>query len=647
MKPWISAFLLLFSVATWAKPADITAFSRADQYTEVKISPDGAHLAIKMPIDGKQVLAILDAKTKETRHIARFSGEKQVGAFDWGNDERLIVQLDYFRGLLERPVTAGEWFAFNLDGKRTRNIFGYRAGGPETGTRIRNGQSIKGYGEIVDLLRDDDDEILISSTPFDQVADASPFLYRLNIYNGRTRKVTRSPVPEATFLIDHQGRARFVSGISEKGVSQIYYRNDEDSDWELLRENAKADLDLRPLAFAGDNEVYVRASADADLTGVYKLNMTNGESQLLFRDKVADPSHFWLSADGRHLYALEVEADYPEYVFIDKARPETQMLKDLLAAFPGKQVRIVSQTQDGSKSVVLAFSDRDPGGFYLYDDKAKALSKLVSRRPWVDPSQSAEMKPIEFTARDGQLIRGFLTLPPGQEVKNLPLVVNPHGGPYQARDWWEYRSETQLLASRGMAVLQVNFRGSPGFGKAFQQAGYRQWGGTIQHDIIDGTRYLIEQGIVDKERICIFGASFGGYSAMQSAILEPDLFACAIGFMGVYDLPLMFEEGDVPDSQYGENYLQRVLGEDMAQLKAFSPVYQVEKLKAPVLLIHGDKDERAPIEHAERLKAALEARKHPVQYVAMDKEGHVFYNEQNRAEIYETLLGFLETHLKL
>ncbi len=651
MKVWMLAVLLLLTWGVRAQPADIESFSRDDQYRMVKISPGGGHLAILTPVEGKNVLAILNSETMKPTYVARFPGNKQVGDFHWANDERVIVQLEFFKGWFQHPVSAGEWYAVNVDGSLARNIFGYRAGAMQTGSRIKKATATYGYGQVVDLLKDDNDEILISSTPYDSrgqiTPDSKAELLRLNVYSGLTRKVTRAPVGSAQFLTDHNGQPRFVLGISSTGLVQIHQRDLENRDWQLFYENDQAGWNIAPLAFANEHQVYLAASDSADVTGIYKLDLNSGKRELVFRDKAVDPNAFYFSADRRHLYALEVTPDYPEYVFVDADRPESKLLKGLLQAFEGSQVRLISQTEKGDKAVVYVFNDRNPGSYYLYDSVKGAVSFLMNRRPWVDPAQSAEVKPIQFQARDGLTIHGYLTLPPGQEAKNLPLVVNPHGGPHGPRDFWEYNQETQLLASRGIAVLQVNFRGSGGYGNAFEAAGYREWGRAIQHDIIDGTRYLVEQGIADKGRICLYGASFGGYSALQSAILEPDLYACAIGFVGIYDLPLMFDEGDVQEHKYGMRYLNKVLGEDEAQLKAFSPVYQVDKLKTPVMLIHGEEDERAPIEHAERLKSALEAKQHPLQWMVMDKEGHGFYGEENRAEMYEAMLGFLDTHLKL
>ncbi|BCV43356.1 hypothetical protein TUM17379_03740 [Shewanella algae] len=263
----------------------------------------------------------------------------------------------------------------------------------------------------------------------------------------------------------------------------------------------------------------------------------------------------------------------------------------------------------------------------------------------IDPAQMAEVKPMDIKVRDGMTIQAYLTLPPGKDPKQLPLVVNPHGGPHYVRDSWGFDPQNQMLANQGIAVLQVNFRGSGGYGEAFQQAGYRKWGSEIQYDIIDATRHLIDQGIVDKQRICIVGGSFGGYSALQSSVMEPDLFKCAIGFAGVYDLEMMFKEGDVQERDSGTSYLRTVLGQDQAVLRAMSPTRNVDKLKANLLLVHGGNDERAPIEQFEALEDALKKRNYPYQKIIMDDEGHGFYDESHRAIYYQKMLNFLKQNL--
>ena len=319
----------------------------------------------------------------------------------------------------------------------------------------------------------------------------------------------------------------------------------------------------------------------------------------------------------------------------------------MIEALQGDQVQLVSSTSNGDINVIYASSDTNPGKYYLYDGVQNKLRILFSARGWLNENELSKTKPIQYKTRDGLTIYGYLTVPNGLEDKNLPLVVMPHGGPHGPRDYWGYDSEVQLLASRGMAVLRVNFRGSGGFGRNFEEAGYQKWGSDIQFDIIDGVKFLISNGTVNKNNICIMGASFGAYSALQSAILEPDMFKCAIGTVGIYDLPLMFEEGDISGRSTGQNYLENVLGTDETLLKAFSPSYNIDKLKAAVFIVHAGEDARAPIEQAESLIAALKKANHPYKYVLLEDEGHGFYKEEHRTAYYKQVINFLDKHLEL
>lgn len=641
----LAAFVSPLPTAAGETP-EISHFSQSTRFIDIKISPDGEHLAVLTPVDGLRSVVILDTETMKPTYIARFQGQQQVGEFHWANAERLIVRLEIFRGWLEHPTSAGEWFAVNVDGSKQRNIYGYRVGNNKV-SKIRRATPVFGYGQIIDLLENDPKHILMSSTPFDASKSRGPSVLKVNVYNGRHKELTRAPISNATFLTDHSGRTRFVGGMNDDGQIEIYYRDDEKEDWKLLSTGHQEDGVILPLAFIDDNSVYVAESMDGGPNGVFTLNLETGEKNLVYRHEIADPSQFWFTPDRSKLFALEVEPLTPTYVYLDTESTDAQLLREMLQAFPGQQVRLASQTLDGRLAVIKVFSDRNPGSFYLFDRSKHQARHLVDSRPWVDPQQSATVRPLEFEARDGRIIRGYLTLPAGREAKDLPLVVNPHGGPHGIRDWWGYNPEAQFLASRGIAVLQVNFRGSGGYGTEFLKAGYRKWGREIQHDIIDGTRHLIESGTADPDRVCIYGGSFGGYSALQSSILEPDLYACAIGFVGVYDLPLLYEVGDVQESDVGISTMEKYVGRDELELREFSPVYHVDKLKTALLIVHGEEDPRAPIEHAYALRDALEEIDYPFEWLIMEKEGHGFYDASNREKMYGKLWAFLATHLAL
>jgi len=296
--------------------------------------------------------------------------------------------------------------------------------------------------------------------------------------------------------------------------------------------------------------------------------------------------------------------------------------------------------------VAYTYSDSAPVNyFYFKSEQLKNGSFILSSRPKLDPKKMASTESMDIPMRDGTIIHAYLTWPNVESSEKLPVVVVPHGGPHGIRDYWGFDWEIQLLASRGYSVLQVNFRGSGGFGEAFEQAGHGQWGALMQDDITDATNWLIEQKIADPKRICIFGASYGGYAALMGVIREPKLYRCAIGTMGVYDLPLMFKEGDIADRESGLVYLRKVLGEDLASLINRSPVHNVNKIEAKLLLIHGKQDKRAPIEHAQNLMSALDKSNKPYQWLEIWNEGHGFSYLNNRNKMYSKVLDFLDQNI--
>jgi dipeptidyl aminopeptidase/acylaminoacyl peptidase len=284
-------------------------------------------------------------------------------------------------------------------------------------------------------------------------------------------------------------------------------------------------------------------------------------------------------------------------------------------------------------------SDRNPGDFYLFDLATRNAQLIAHAQPWVDPRRIRPMEPIQVTARDGVVMHGFLTTPAG--VKPYPLVVLPHGGPHGIHDAWGYNPEVQLLASRGYAVLQINYRGSGGYGSGFEHLGYRQWGLSMQDDITDATHWAINQGYADAHRVCIYGASYGGYAALEGAVREPDLYRCAAGYAGVYDLRVQMDKSDTQESDMGTAYLHLVLGTDRDDLLNRSPLGGVGKIKADVLLIHGESDPRVPFKNFQEFTRALDQNGKHYETEVEAGEGHGFFVPEHREAAYRTLLDFL------
>ena len=646
----ISILLFSISFSAFSKSAkDLTpieAFAGGVDFGQVKISPTGKYLSVVKEVEGQRNLFVLTLSDYKIINMLRFPEGAEVGNYYWVNDERIVLSKIYRKPWTEVPTSMGELYAINADGSKGKYLAGYLSGEAKH-TRIRKQKDLRGFSSVLDLLPDDPNYILVRTQPWVGAKDATTVVYKMHVLTGLRRKVAASPIGQAGFLADKQGNVRVTVSSKDSINLQMYTRAPDSIEWEKspLTDIFKS---ASPLAFGDSpNELYLLASKSGEPEGIYLHNLETKETKEVFKDPRVSPTQVWIDDNSRDLYAVEIEDGYPTYAFIQPNHSLALRLKSLIQALGGQQVQLVSTTRDNSMSIVRAFSDTNPGTYYLYRAEDNNVVFLFNGIQAIKPELMSPMKPIEFEARDGLKITGYLTVPKGKEAKDLPLVVMPHGGPHGPRDYWGYDTNTQVLVSRGIAVLTVNFRGSGGFGKDFEEAGYLEWGRKIQYDIIDGVKHVVEQGIADSKNMCIMGASFGGYSALQSAILEPDMFKCAIGIVGVYDLPLLYSEGDVAGRRSGQRYLSTVIGKDDEMLKAYSPSYNIDKLKAPVLIVHGGNDQRAPIEQAESLIKALKKENHPYTYELLENEGHNFYKADNRVKQFNQILNFLDKHLEL
>ena len=337
--------------------------------------------------------------------------------------------------------------------------------------------------------------------------------------------------------------------------------------------------------------------------------------------------------------------DQTGVVLIDKKPLEAQALALLQAQFQGQLVYPVNSTRKHDKLLYRVYSDRNSGEYYIFDAALQEASFFDAEQPWLDPDRMASVRRVRYAARDGLMIDGFLTLPPGKPDKNLPTVVLPHGGPIGVSDRWGWDADAQFLASRGYAVLQMNYRGSGGYGNAFEKKGFGEWGGKIIDDITDGVRWAVAQGVADGKRLCIFGASYGGYAALMSAVREPDLYRCAIGYAGAYDMNLLYSDAFATRKASGRLFWEDAIGITVEARRQQSPISYIDQLKAAVMIVHGEDDIITPLSQAKALRSALDARKKPYQWLVKSKEGHGFHNEDNRVELYDKLAAFLEQHI--
>jgi dipeptidyl aminopeptidase/acylaminoacyl peptidase len=375
-----------------------------------------------------------------------------------------------------------------------------------------------------------------------------------------------------------------------------------------------------------------------------RINLKDRTETVLFDPQVAAAG--WRghavvrTFDGQDIAGFITGDGKPGIEWLDAKSPEARLTEAMRKHQPDHFLVPVSASRDGQRVLFLAAADRNDGDFYLYNRKTNAANFVMSRRAHVPIEALAETQPFSLKARDGVALHGYITLP-FPKVENPPLVVMPHGGPHGLRDQWGYDMHVQALATRGYAVMQVNFRGSGGYGIDFQVSGYKQWGRKMQDDVTDATQHVLQAYGLDAKRVAIFGGSYGGYAALMGAVREPDMYRCAISYVGVAHLPLMYTRGDIEDSQFGIDYLKLVLGENEQELLANSPTQFADRIKAKVLLVHGLRDNRVPIKHAEMMRSALEKAGNKPEWYVEREEGHGFVLEANNQTLLERIDGFL------
>lgn len=641
-----SAALLPVQANALSTPIPLEDFAKKQQFVDIKISPNGSYLAATFRHEtGNLYLTVISLKDQKVIATQDFKGNDTIAGFHWANDERILIEVARMNGPLEPPYYVGELFAMNADGSKPITL---------TGPRAKNKEFA--FSSLAHLLPDEENFVLVSTSAY---SANKPFLEirRLNITNGRTSLVTKlrlksQPGSPAHVVFDHNNIVRFAAGLSTDNDDDavLMYRANEDADWkELGRTSATSRRAFIPYAFTQDNtKVIGLSNTETNTKAVSVLDLTTQQQTILAQHEHVDLAPIFSLKKGVPADLIGTYYSYTnnEIVIFDDAKDDlSNLIRQLKKTFSQQNILITSQTKDERLSVISISSENADQTFYIYDKTAKNLSPLVNSRSWLKPELMPKTQAITYQSRDGKTIHALLTLPLEVDAKDLPLVMMPHGGPHGIRDVLAFDPEAKVLASRGYAVLQPNFRGSGGFGLDFETAGHRNWGTSMINDMTDGVLHLAQKGIIDKQRVCSSGGSYGGYAALMSAIREPDLYKCVVGFVGVYDLNLMFTAGDIPKRASGRKYLEQVVGTDKEALNAQSPLHQLHQLKAPVFIIHGGADQRVPIIHATNLKTELEKRNHPYEWLVKETEGHGFYIPANNVERWEKMLNFFDKYI--
>lgn len=637
----------VFLVPLHAEPLAPEVLFGKSLVRNMEISPDGKHVALTYE-EGSQVkLAVMRLKDERIVSGFEFGDNMHVLEFWWGSDERIVMSVGKVTGNLDNMGRPGALYAANVDGSQRKQIFTMTS---------------SAY-QVLHPLPDNKRYILIAR--YHAADGGEPKGNLLDMYNGEMRYMSDQPNdPDISGLVaDNDGNLRGAAAVKVGDTLddieiRLYLKVDDQ--WEQIElDSVRKRPSLNFLGFSSDNQaVYFSSNHDMpvnDRVGVFRYDFRSRDVKLLYRHDHVDARGLLVTPSGKVMGAWGSfgPADYSLFDDQVEALPDqARLLAGLLNSYPDDNVFVTSSTRDGTQSIVRVAGDRNPGEFYLFDSEKMQLRFLSAAFPNLDKTRLVPMESVRIQARDGLMLNAYLTRP-AEAKKDLPLIVNVHGGPFGPFDQWGFNSEAQFFAQHGYATLQVNFRGSGNRGSDFQRAGWREWGGKMQDDVTDATRWAIEQGIADPNRICIYGGSYGGYATLMGVIKEPDLYRCGVGYVGVYDLP-WFRKGDGSDfsqnaapgaRQNFERFMSSAVGEDADSLVPVSPVQNVDKIKADLFIVAGGSDVRVVIGHAERLRAALDRIGKRYEWLVKEKEGHGFYDVANRVELYTRMLAFFDRNI--
>jgi dipeptidyl aminopeptidase/acylaminoacyl peptidase len=617
------ALSLCFGTGALAAPSIADFASQADAIYP-SLSPDGQKVAFVTRAEGQRILMVVDLAKRERRALMNAIVDSfEISYCQFKNDERLLCGFrgtQFFRG---QPYTVSRLVAVDVSGKTKPRVL--IQNGTEGGSQFQD--------QVLDWQRDDPKRVLIQLS-----GDRDPFptVHSLDVYTGLTYVVQRSRSAILDWTADRNGVVRFGYGFDGRKHSYIA-RDSADGPWRTLARWETGQSDFSVVGFGVTPSTLLVEASHNGRNAVFEMDLNEqSDRQLLFSNPEVDVDGpiYW-PVDNR-IIGFRYETDRTHRKLFDA---EAQAIYDAVDRLnPGCDNSVVSSSRDGKRLLVISRLDTRPTEYSILDLNTNRLLRVGSANPALAAAPLAPMKAVKIKAADGTILPGYLTLPVGSEGKKLPTVVYPHGGPH-ARDSWHFDPMVQFMASRGFAVVQVNFRGSTGYGKEWYEAGLRNWGTVMVDDVIAATRWSIAEGIADPARTCIVGWSFGGYAALMSAVRESELYRCVVSVAGVSDLRLLASEWRF--SYGGANWSEYALGDDSSELKAGSPTRSAGRIQAPVLLIHGDNDTQAGVDHSRRMARALNGEKKQVELVVIKDGNHSLTRYEWRETLYTRLEAFL------
>jgi len=643
----ITGFLLFISlificpIQASNNKEDVAAFfAKQALFKNLSMSPDGKYIAAIVPKPYTSNLVIIERATRKPIQAFGFGHKKHIGKFRWLSNNRVLYTKSYETDDSESKGSYGEIFASNIDGSKKIQLFGYT----DEKSKLRSKRGLRASASILSVLPDDPNHILVKSRKWGNDSDEPTKLFKINIFNKKRKLITTTPHGNMTIVVDNNGHPIIASAKDRKGQKKKYWFIE--GEWQLINDNDPIN-DYYPYSRNRDASVLylTKKTGPKKTTGLYAYDRKTTKITLIFNDPNFDIDSYIREPGSGVIVGVKTMTDKVNYHFFDGNNDFVKLFKRLAATFPNHDVSVSATSLNDKLYRIAIRSDRTPLDFYLYEPEKQSVNYLASAKEWFTEKDMLPQKFISFKARDGETIYGYLTLPKNSN-KPLPLVVNVHGGPYGVQDSWHFDNEAQFFANQGYAVLQVNYRGSGGYGKVYEKSAYLKRSTLIQQDIVDGTKWAMGLPNISDNRACIVGGSFGGYSAIMSPILEPDLYQCSISRYGPYDLVYQMNNADYMSVDSVSVGAMEKYGDNEAFWKKESPLTYIDQFNIPVLIVTGGKDERVPPESAWRLKAALDDANKPYQWLYKEKEGHGFINPENKKELYLRSIEFLDKHLK-
>lgn len=605
-----------------AEQIPLEDFFKNPEKSSYQISPDGNFYSFMAPYKNRMNIFIQRIGDSSAVQLT-FEEARDIAGYFWPNNEQIIFLKD------EAGDENFHLYGVNIDGSNPISFTDFE------GVRA----------QIIDDLPDQKDFVIIGLNKRNkQVFDP----YRLNLKTGEISMLAENPGNIQGWMFDHDGKLRIATAIVD-GVNQsiLYRENEEDEFKTIITTNFKEGFN--PQFFTFDNKNIIGSSnLGRDKYAIVEFDpVTAQEVRVLYANDDYDVNGVGYSRKRKVITAAYYESWKSERHYFDST--SKKIFDKIQKQLAGYEIGITGINRDENILILRTYSDKSLGAYYIYNSQYDKMEKIVDVSPWIDENEMSNQLPVDYQSRDGLKINGYLTLPKGynmENAKNLPVVINPHGGPW-ARDSWGFNPEIQFLANRGYAVLQMNFRGSTGYGRKFFEASFKKWGREMQDDITDGTQWLIDKGIADSTRIAIYGGSYGGYATLMGLVKEPKMYAAGVDYVGVSNM-FTFMKTIPPYWEPMLEMMYEMVGDvekDSTMLREVSPVFHVDKIKAPLFIAQGANDPRVNVDESDQMVKAMKEKGVEVEYLVKKDEGHGFRNEENRFEFYRAMEKFLSLQL--